>query len=84
MADPLARLAEDISAARALPAIDRAAALRRLVDRARIDLGAAGDAAVAEATRGRALSYTQAAAHLGVSEQAINKAVSRHNQRARP
>lgn len=77
--DPVAELAGHIAALTHLPAADRAARARSLVDEAKAVLSQAGDQAVAELAKEK--GYQAAAAELGVSVSAINKAVSRHKAR---
>jgi hypothetical protein len=71
-----------------LPAVERARKLRELAGVVRDltnpilgDVGAAGDAAVVEAVAGS--TYAAVARQLGVSESAVNKAVTRHGARVR-
>jgi DNA-directed RNA polymerase specialized sigma24 family protein len=77
--DALTDLAGQIAALPHLPAVERATRARALVDRAKSVLAEAGDEAVVEAAR--SMGYREAATALGVSESAVNKAVTR--QRAR-
>ncbi|MEU8158096.1 hypothetical protein AB0B94_30960 [Micromonospora sp. NPDC048986] len=74
-------LAKMIGALPKMSPVARARAARGLIDDAKRILSAVADEAVEEATR--SLSYAKVAAELGVSEAAVNKAVSRHRKLAR-
>lgn len=78
--DDVAELARLILTLPGLPAEDRALRARRLVDQAKTILSGVADEAVVEMVK--ATSYRQAAYDLGVTESAINKAVTRHRTRA--
>ena len=75
----MAELAGCIAALPYLSPADRAARARSLVDEAKAVLSRTGDQAVFEMTR--EMSFEAAAAVLGVSKAAINKAVTRHRAR---
>jgi hypothetical protein len=77
--DDVAELARLLLTLPSLPAEDRALRARRLIDQAKTTLSQVGDEAVAELAE--ATSYKRAAYDLGVSESAINKAVTRHRAR---
>ena len=77
--DSVAELAGCIAALTYLPAADRAARARSLIDEAKSVLSGVGDQAVYEMTR--SMSLEAAADILGVSKSAINKAVTRYRSR---
>lgn len=62
-----------------LAGVNRTREARRLSDVAMAELAAAGDEGVYEATR--TATYAEVAAELGVSIDAIRKAVRQHNRR---
>jgi chemotaxis regulatin CheY-phosphate phosphatase CheZ len=81
--DEITELVEQIAAARAMTAVDRARAARRLAAEARVVFGRWGDGAVVEATR--ELGWDGAAAALGhTSTASVAKAVRRFNGRTVP
>ena len=78
--DGLTELTRLITALPNMIAEDRALHARRLINQAKTVLSEVGDEAVAEVAA--TTSYREAAITLGVSESAINKAVTRHRQRS--
>jgi len=71
-----------LAALAALPAVTRVRVARMLADGSTArEVGALADAAVYELTRAEHATYASVAATLGVSINAINKAVRQHNAR---
>jgi DNA-directed RNA polymerase specialized sigma24 family protein len=75
----LKELAAAITQLETLPPIERVQAARALSDTAKTILSTVGDAAVVDALTDA--TYAEVAAKLGVSEAAVNKAVTRHRNR---